>query len=34
MNQEIEDKLNEIVLRIKKLNERIDALIASIGEGE
>ena len=32
MNTEIEDKLNEIIIRIKKLTERIDALAS--GEEE
>lgn len=34
MTREIEDKLNEIILRIKKLSERIDAMINASGEGE
>ena len=34
MTREIEDKLNEIILRINKLSERIDAIINASGEGE
>ena len=33
MYTEIEEKLNELIIRVKKLTERIDALLTAVGEG-
>lgn len=31
MNIELEDKLNEILLRIKKINDKIDEILHTLG---